>query len=65
MPQTVEFQINWRILDLDCPKCGRSLVREYSDCRGISSRLKCDNASCSLYDQRYKWPTIQLEVVEE
>jgi hypothetical protein len=65
MPKTVEVPINWRVLDLDCPECGRSLVREYSDCRGIPSRLKCDYASCKLYDQRYEWPTIQLKIVEE
>jgi predicted RNA-binding Zn-ribbon protein involved in translation (DUF1610 family) len=65
MAQTVEFPINWRILDLDCPECGRSLIREYSNCRGIPSKLKCDNFSCSLVERRYEWPTITLKIAEE
>ncbi len=64
MPKTVEVEINWKVLDLDCPECGRSLVREYADCRGIPSRLKCQNELCNLYDQRYEWPTIELKIAE-
>lgn len=62
--KTVELPINWKVLDLNCPVCGWSLVGEYSDCRGIPSRLKCQNYSCPLVEQRYEWPTIMLRVVE-
>ena len=61
----VTIPINYRVLDLDCPSCDRQLVIEYSGCRGIPNRLKCQNASCPEYDTLYEWPTITLKVVEQ
>ena len=64
MRREVELPVNYRVLDLDCPSCGRNLGIEYSGCRGTLNTLKCFNASCSEYETRYEWPKIKLKVVE-
>jgi hypothetical protein len=65
MSREVALPINYRVLDLDCPSCGRSLQIKYSGCEGMLNTLKCFNASCAEYETQYAWPTITLKVVEE
>jgi hypothetical protein len=59
----VDVPMSIAALDLCCPSCERELSTNYSGCRGIDNTLKCNYASCDLYDVEYEFPKFTLKVV--